>query len=71
MPIYGFSCKKCSCEFETLVRSDDVPVCPDCGSRKLTQKLSLIAAPAKANGADAPVCEGGGGSCGMCCGACD
>jgi putative FmdB family regulatory protein len=67
MPIYGYSCKTCQRTFETLVRSGDVPACPSCGSEDLAQQLSLIAAPAK-HGAEAPMCEGGSGSCGMCCG---
>jgi putative FmdB family regulatory protein len=67
MPIYGYSCKTCEHTFQTLVQSDDVPACPSCGSEDLAQQLSLIAAPAK-HGADAPMCEGGHGSCGACCG---
>jgi putative FmdB family regulatory protein len=73
MPIYGYACKSCGHEFETLVRASDTPACPSCAGENLDQKLSLIAMPAK-HGRDAPVCEGGpaGGSpCGMCCGACD
>ena len=67
MPIYGYSCKQCGRTFETLVRSDDVPACPGCGSADLAQQLSLIATPAK-HGAEAPAGEGGAGACGMCCG---
>jgi len=72
MPIYGFACKSCGHEFETLVRASDTPACPSCAGEDLDQKLSLIAAPAK-HGREAPVCEGGrpGVSCGMCCGTCD
>jgi putative FmdB family regulatory protein len=68
MPIYGYTCKQCSRSFQTLVRSDEVPACPACGSENLLQELSLIAAPTKSTAADAPACEGGSGSCGMCCG---
>jgi len=68
MPIYGYACKSCGREFETLVRSSDTPACPSCGGEELDQKLSLIAAPVK-HGSDAhmsaPMCEGGA-SCGMC-----
>jgi putative FmdB family regulatory protein len=66
MPLYGFNCRKCGHDFETLVRSSDVPSCPSCGSTKLERQLSLIAKPAKNNGGDAPVCNGMGG-CGMSC----
>jgi len=68
MPIYGYACKSCGREFETLVRSSDTPACPSCGGEKLDQKLSLIATPAK-HGHDvamsAPMCEGGG-ACATC-----
>jgi putative FmdB family regulatory protein len=70
MPIYGYACKSCGREFEMLVRASETPVCPACDSSDLDQKLSLIAAPAKA--ADAPMCEAArAGACGMCCGACE
>jgi putative FmdB family regulatory protein len=68
MPIYGFACKSCGHEFETLVRASDTPACPSCAGEDLDQKLSLIAAPAKHGGDAAPVCDGAGG-CGMCCAA--
>jgi putative FmdB family regulatory protein len=67
MPIYGYSCKKCGRTFQTLVRADEEPSCPACGSEDLAQQLSLIATPAR-HGAEAPVCEGGVGPCGSCCG---
>lgn len=67
MPIYGYDCNKCGHAFETLVRSSETPSCPSCDSTDLTRQLSLIAAPAKGGGGDAPMpmCDGAGG-CGMC-----
>ncbi len=65
MPIYGYDCKKCGHEFETLVRSSDTPACPACGSVDLTKQLSLIASPAKGGSDDAPVC-GSPGGCANC-----
>jgi len=66
MPIYGYECKECGHQFQTLVRSSEkTPACPSCESKDLTRQLSLIAAPAK-GGSDAPAaCEMGGG-CGPC-----
>jgi len=66
MPIYGYECNECGQKFETLVRSSSqTPSCPSCESKDLTRQLSLIAAPAKSGGGDAPsACEMGG--CGPC-----
>jgi putative FmdB family regulatory protein len=64
MPIYAYECNTCGQQFETLVRSSEVPSCPSCESTELTRQLSLVAAPAK-GGSDAPVCQGAG-ACGAC-----
>lgn len=71
MPIYGFSCNSCGKQFETLVRSDDKPECPSCGSAELTQQLSRIASPGKGadDGGSFSSAQGGGGhTCGGGCG---
>ena len=66
MPIFGYDCKSCGHEFETLVRSSDTPACPACGSADLTKQLSLIASPAKGGESnDAPSCQSG-----TCCANC-
>jgi putative FmdB family regulatory protein len=74
MPLYEYTCRKCSSDFELLIRGDETPVCPECGSRKL-EKLLSVAAAHIAGGANAlPVCgmpsmaacgqpECGGGRC--------
>ena len=46
MPLYAYSCADCAHEFETLVRADEIPNCPSCGSQRLERQLSLIAKPA-------------------------
>jgi putative FmdB family regulatory protein len=46
MPLYAFRCDDCHKEFETLVRSNEAPECPACGSAELSRQLSLIAKPA-------------------------
>jgi putative FmdB family regulatory protein len=44
MPIYEYSCRKCSHQFETLVRPQDpAPVCAACGSDDLERMISLPA----------------------------
>ena len=43
MPIYDSTCKSCGNPFETLVRSDTVPVCPKCGSTELEKCVSPLA----------------------------
>ncbi len=43
MPIFEYSCHACRHEFETLVRTGDVPACPKCAGVQLTKLLSLAA----------------------------
>lgn len=43
MPIYEYACNACRRDFETLVRSDSVPKCPECGSTDLAKKISVFA----------------------------
>jgi putative FmdB family regulatory protein len=43
MPIYEFSCRSCGHQFEALVRSSTVPVCPQCQNEDLERLLSLPA----------------------------
>lgn len=64
MPIYGFQCKSCGAEFETLVRaSDKKPACPSCKSTKLDQQLSRIARP-RAGGPGMAMADAAEGSSG-------
>jgi putative FmdB family regulatory protein len=70
MPIFEYRCDDCGTSFEKLVRrSADIPECPKCGERHLTQQHSTFAA--HANGAAAQPAMGGcpAGMCqtpGMC-----
>ena len=43
MPLYSYRCKACGHEFETLVRSSDIPACKSCNSQDLDKLLSLTA----------------------------
>ena len=72
MPIYAYACAECAHEFETLVRSNESPACPECGGERLDRQLSLIAKPAAGGpsaGRDAaPACAAmeGAEPCGGC-----
>ncbi len=55
MPIYEFTCKSCNEQFEVLVRNNEQPSCPRCGTDQLERLLSTIAAHSAGN--QLPVCE--------------
>lgn len=70
MPIYEYACRKCGHEFETLVRSDSVPDCPNCRSTELEKKLSVFATAASGPEPQAGPCgacghPGGPGACAL------
>ena len=41
MPIYEYKCRKCSHEFERLIRNNEVPACPECAAADVERKLTL------------------------------
>ena len=43
MPIYEYSCRGCSHQFEALVRGSAVPACPECHGAELDRVFSLSA----------------------------
>jgi putative FmdB family regulatory protein len=59
MPIYEYVCGQCQHAFETLVRGDEAPECPECGSQKLEKQWSV---PAAHSAEGAPPC---GPACGV------
>ena len=63
MPIYEYACQDCGHDFEKLVRSDTVPECPHCRSKRLDKQLSVFATAASAPDA-APEMSGPCGNCG-------
>ncbi|MDD2924210.1 zinc ribbon domain-containing protein [Rhodoferax sp.] len=72
MPIYEYACQNCGHEFEALVRSDTVPVCPDCQSTELEKRLSVFATTTSEAAlipsspcASCPNAGAGPGGCGM------
>ena len=44
MPLFKYSCEKCHEESEILIRAEESPVCPHCGSKKLSKQLSAFSA---------------------------
>ena len=71
MPLFDYECRDCGEGFELLIRGDEKPKCPSCGSRKLTKQLSVPAAHTGGSGKpgsfDTP-CGMPPGSCGKQCG---
>jgi putative FmdB family regulatory protein len=58
MPLYEFHCAKCDVEFEELVMSSKPEVlaevvCPECGSHKVSKKVSTFASNVRGSSAAA------------------
>lgn len=43
MPMYEYACDICGKAFEELVRGSEKIQCPECGSERVTRKLSTFA----------------------------
>ncbi len=78
MPIYGYECRACKRDFETLVRGGDPVACPFCDSADLDRLLSRVARPPSSDGSQEMPCGreagevgGGCGRCGAMSGGCD
>jgi putative FmdB family regulatory protein len=66
MPIYEYACDDCRGEFEVLVRGNESPVCPTCGSPRLEKLLSVPAAHTGGSRGSLPICETPSpGTCGL------
>jgi putative FmdB family regulatory protein len=64
MPLYEYHCQSCKRDVELLLQKhDDSPICPECGSRKMTKLLSAIGAPVLGNGASQRT-DSDAGTCG-------
>ena len=53
MPLYRYECESCSNQFTVLIRQqaqDDVPVCPECGSRETRRMVPRVAVQFKGSG---------------------
>jgi putative FmdB family regulatory protein len=42
VPLYEYQCRACQQQFELLVRTGDVPACPECQSADLERMLSMF-----------------------------
>ena len=60
MPLFDFHCSACGNDFETLVRSGDTPVCPECQSAALERCLSRISPAGKIDELRRRKCRGSG-----------
>jgi putative FmdB family regulatory protein len=69
VPIYEYNCATCKKDFELLVRDNEKPECPECGSTRLDKLLSVPMAHI-AGGSSLPICETPRqvGGCGPRCG---
>ena len=67
MPIYEYCCEACDNKFETLVRGNDVPVCPQCGSSENLKKLlSACGFVSKGAGGETVSASAGSSGCSGC-----
>jgi len=62
MPIFEYTCKDCSHEFEALVYGKRKAECPKCRSKRLAPQLSVFAVAAKSGSSASPDV----GACGTC-----
>ena len=76
MPIYEYVCRECQTDFEALLpasrRDDDPAACPQCQSKRVARKISLMAEhvvkSGKSGGSPAPFSCGAQSCCGGACG---
>ena len=53
MPLYRYECESCGSNFTVLVRQqalEDVPVCPECGSKETRRMVPRVAIQFKGSG---------------------
>ncbi|GIX02953.1 MAG: hypothetical protein KatS3mg112_1890 [Thermogutta sp.] len=70
MPIYEYTCEKCGAQFELLIRNNEEPRCPQCGTTDVAKQLSKPAISISAGSsstADVPPCGAPPGCCGGNC----
>jgi len=67
MPLFEFVCEKCAMQNEILVRGNEKPRCPACGSTRLTKQASAFAPAVARNAPEAAPCASAG-SCSQAAG---
>jgi putative FmdB family regulatory protein len=70
MPIYEYACMECESHFEELIRGDETPGCPDCGTTNVLKQLSVFASAGIGSAAQSFGGGQSGGCCGGSCGSC-
>jgi len=70
VPLYEFTCESCQTDSELLLRIDEKPECPQCGSGKMEKLLSVPAAHSASGNSSLPIChpDAGGGCAAPQCG---
>lgn len=70
MPIYEYACNECREEFEKLVFSGTVVLCPKCSSGNIRKKMSTFGMGGTEKPSAGPAASGcsscSGGSCSTC-----
>ncbi|HOE65396.1 MAG TPA: zinc ribbon domain-containing protein [Candidatus Hydrogenedentes bacterium] len=62
MPLFTYVCQKCDAVSEALIRSDETPACPRCGSTRMIKQPSAFA-PMSGSGRSMDPAPCGAGSC--------
>jgi putative FmdB family regulatory protein len=62
MPIFAYSCQRCSHHFDLLVHPSTIPTCPECQGTNLKKQLTGFAVGGTSSGMD----FSDPGSCGSC-----
>ncbi|MBX9791676.1 MAG: zinc ribbon domain-containing protein [Pirellulales bacterium] len=62
MPLYEYVCDDCHRPAELLIRGNEKPICPECGSKHLSKQFSVPAAHVR--GGSLPVSGIEPGTCG-------
>jgi putative FmdB family regulatory protein len=67
MPLYEYTCHGCKRQVELLIRGQEQPICPECGSQRLEKELSVVAAHVGGHASELPICDTprSGGGCGL------
>jgi putative FmdB family regulatory protein len=64
MPLYEYSCQKCSHTFEELVFGNEAVECPQCHTAKVERLMSVPAKPHSSDSSLPMRCTGDGPPCG-------
>jgi putative FmdB family regulatory protein len=64
MPIYEYHCPTCREDFELLIRGEDSPACPECGTKRV-EKLPSVPAAHSNSSKSLQTCDSPGGGCSL------